>query len=302
MTEQNAIVKQDDSMFLSPVASMAQFADRYNVFKDFVSGMLKAETDYSVIPGSTKPSLVKPGAEKLCTLFGLTPRFNTVDKVEDWLGADHGGEPFFYYKYNCDLYRGARIVATCEGSCNSWEVKYRYRQGERKCPTCGMATIIPGKKEWGGGWLCFKKKGGCGAKFVIEDPAIANQIVGRITNPDVADLVNTFQKMAQKRAFVGATLLATNASEYFTQDLDDQHTPGDEPPVDATFTDVPEPQPAKVKVVSEEMIMRYDKLCDKADTLGLTYPPYSGDWSYDTLAEAGKALKQAIADKESEIK
>jgi hypothetical protein len=42
MTEQNAIVKQDDSMFLSPVASMAQFADRYNVFKDFVSGMLKA--------------------------------------------------------------------------------------------------------------------------------------------------------------------------------------------------------------------------------------------------------------------
>jgi hypothetical protein len=34
-----------------------------------------------------------------------------------------------------------------------------------KCPTCGVNAIIKGKEEYGGGWLCFKKKGGCGDKF-----------------------------------------------------------------------------------------------------------------------------------------
>lgn len=35
------------------------------------------------------------------------------------------------------------------------------------------------------------------------------------------DIVNTILKMAQKRAFVGATISATGASDYFTQDLED---------------------------------------------------------------------------------
>lgn len=35
------------------------------------------------------------------------------------------------------------------------------------------------------------------------------------------DIVNTILKMAQKRAFVGATISATGASDYFTQDLDE---------------------------------------------------------------------------------
>lgn len=43
-------------------------------------------------------------------------------------------------------------------------------------------------------------------------------------NPNPANIVNTVQKMAQKRAFVGATLLATNASDSFTQDIEDMPT------------------------------------------------------------------------------
>lgn len=33
------------------------------------------------------------------------------------------------------------------------------------CPTCGKDSIIKGKEEYGGGYVCYKKKGGCGAKF-----------------------------------------------------------------------------------------------------------------------------------------
>ena len=45
--------------------------------------------------------------------------------------------------------------------------------------------------------------------------------MGQVKNPDVSDLVNTIDKMAQKRAFVAAILIATNASDYFTQDMED---------------------------------------------------------------------------------
>lgn len=39
------------------------------------------------------------------------------------------------------------------------------------CPVCGKDTIIQGKREYGGGWLCYKAKGGCGAKFDTEPTA-----------------------------------------------------------------------------------------------------------------------------------
>lgn len=38
------------------------------------------------------------------------------------------------------------------------------------CPDCGASAIIKGKAEFGGGYLCWKKEGGCGAKFQT-DPA-----------------------------------------------------------------------------------------------------------------------------------
>jgi hypothetical protein len=34
------------------------------------------------------------------------------------------------------------------------------------CPKCGkVKPVIKGKAEYGGGWVCFKKKGGCGATW-----------------------------------------------------------------------------------------------------------------------------------------
>ena len=39
-------------------------------------------------------------------------------------------------------------------------------------------------------------------------------------------MVNTIQKMAQKRALVAATLIATSASEFFTQDVEDADLSG----------------------------------------------------------------------------
>ncbi len=43
----------------------------------------------------------------------------------------------------------------------------------------------------------------------------------RVPNEDIASQVNTVQKIGQKRAFVAATLIGVNASEFFTQDIED---------------------------------------------------------------------------------
>ena len=66
-----------------------------------------------------------------------------------------------------------------------FEQKYRWRDAQRVCPQCGKNAIIKGKAEFGGGWLCFVKKGGCGAKFADGDQTIETQPVGRVPNPDV---------------------------------------------------------------------------------------------------------------------
>lgn len=215
------IVRSETDQFM-PVMSIEVATERYKTVVEYVSKLLNEGSDFGVIPGTgTKKVLLKPGAEKLCTLFGLSKRFQLVERIEDWIGTQYG-EPFFNYIYRCGLYRGDAIIAESDGSCNSMETKYRWRKGERSCPECGLeGAVIKGKAEYGGGWLCFKKKGGCGEKFVDGDERIESQSVERIPNPDIADQVNTMQKMAQKRALIAATLLAVNASDFFTQDLED---------------------------------------------------------------------------------
>jgi hypothetical protein len=232
MTKQ-IVVQQGN--FMAPVADVNTALRRYQAVKEFIGQVLKEGTDYGKIPGSDKPALLKPGAEKMTSFFGLRPTFPLQDVIEDWTGKDHDGEPFFYYRYKCQLWRDGELIAEGEGSCNSWEKKYRYRQAERICPKCGKPTIIKGKEEYGGGWLCFAKKGGCGAKFANDAPEIVNQQLGQVKNTDPADIVNTLQKMAQKRALVAPVLIATNTSDYFTQDIDDF--------IDGTVVDMPpEPQ------------------------------------------------------------
>jgi hypothetical protein len=39
------------------------------------------------------------------------------------------------------------------------------RPPAKKCPSCGVEAVIPSKPEYGGGFVCYAKKGGCNAKF-----------------------------------------------------------------------------------------------------------------------------------------
>ena len=224
MTNDVVVIEQPagNPYAIMPVLDIEGAMMRRQAVVEFTRKLMVEGRDYGKVPGTgDKPTLLKPGAEKLASLFGLTPDFDPVETVMDWTGEAHGGEPFFFIRYRCTLRRGAMAVGQGIGSCNSWEKKYRYRGGERLCPNCGKPAIIKGKSEYGGGWLCFGKKGGCGHKYQDGDPAIEGQSVGQVKNPDAADVVNTIDKMAQKRALVAAVLIAVNASEMYTQDVED---------------------------------------------------------------------------------
>lgn len=225
---ETALVTTDSTLAIMPVMDMRLAVMRRQALVDFTKSIMIEGSDYGVVPGTgSKPSLLKPGAEKLSSFFGLVPIFEDMETVEDWTGKDHG-EPFFFYRQKCKLYRGSMLVATADGSCNSWEKKYRYRNGERVCPSCGKPAIKrskfpPRNRQLGSepGWYCFDKAGGCGMEFAANDSAITGQQLGQVTNQDVAEQVNTILKMAQKRALVAAVLIGVNASEFFTQDIED---------------------------------------------------------------------------------
>ncbi len=215
----NAIIPHVD---VAAPLTVQQAVEQYNAQADFIRAVLKKDLDYGVIPGTgNKPTLYKAGAEKAINFYRYAQEFVLIEHVEDWTGAQHGGEPFFYYHYKARLLFGGLLVAEAEGSCNSWEEKYRYRKGERICPNCGKSAIIKGKQDYGGGWLCFGKKGGCGSKWPDGSEVIEAQNADRMPNDRIFDQVNTIKKMAQKRALVAVALIGCRLSDTFTQDIED---------------------------------------------------------------------------------
>lgn len=228
----NDIVVSTGAELFMPVMEVKQAVMRRDALVGFVRDIMRRDTDFGVVPGtSTKPTLLKPGAEKLSSFFGYAPVFVSERIVENF--GDDGGEPLFFYRYRCELYRAGVLVGSGIGSCNSRESKYRYRNSERVCPQCGKPAIIRSKypprnqPDAEPGWYCNARKSGCGANYDATDRRVTEQVQGKVPNPDVADLVNTIDKMAQKRALIAAVLIAVNASEFFTQDVEDMVVDGE---------------------------------------------------------------------------
>ncbi len=242
-----------------PLMSVQQAIDRKSQVNQFITSVMKDGEDYGYMPGDNKKEkkkvLLKPGAEKLCSIFGFAPRYEAETIVEDWTGKEHNSEPLFYYRYKCALYRGDRFMGEAVGSANSWEAKHRYRWlSADQLPSAtdktklvskgGKRTLFEpffayDKRETTGKygkpeehWAMFDKavQDGTARKNTKQTKAgkdmsgwelDVDATLYRVPNPDSADVVNTCQKIAQKRALVAAVLIVTNCSDAFTQDLED---------------------------------------------------------------------------------
>lgn len=165
--------------------TMAKIQQMQNV----VQKTLKKGHDFGEVPGTSKPTLLKPGGEKICMLFGLNPEYEFLQTTEDY------DKEFFSYNIRCTLFKNRQPVAQGVGSCNSKEKKYRFVNVDTI-----PETYIGQSEE-------YTDKYG--------------RVRYKINNPDICSLVNTILKMAKKRAFIDAVLQVASLSEVFTQDIED---------------------------------------------------------------------------------
>jgi hypothetical protein len=87
-------------------------------FQQIVHRTLKQNLDYGIIPGTgTKPTLLKPGAEKITMLLGLRSEFEAAKTID----IDNG---LIHYLVTAKLYKGHLLITEGIGTANSKENKY----------------------------------------------------------------------------------------------------------------------------------------------------------------------------------
>lgn len=172
---------------LKPVAEPQEVLEAQEGVRSLVEKALQEDRDFGVIPGTSKPTLLKPGAERINAAFGVAPRYRIVEREIDhdrevnwrkrkkrwengnfagWdeeTGLSHG---LYRYVVECELIHreSGAPVGQGIGSCSTMESKY------------------------------------------IDRPR---------------DMENTVIKMGAKRALIAATLNAYGLSDQFTQDIED---------------------------------------------------------------------------------
>src|ERR1039458_907130 len=94
---QGIVLSESTALVLHPVMNLSVARRRLAEFQEFVKDYLHEDEDFGTIPGTPKATLYKPGADKLCELYGLSDSYSILSKVEDW---DRG---LFDYTIECSL-------------------------------------------------------------------------------------------------------------------------------------------------------------------------------------------------------
>ncbi len=111
--------------------SISQSKERILLLQQFVKEIMVVGVDYGYISNCQKPTLLKPGAEKLTDIYGLSKQIEVVRRVENW------EKGLFAYEVKATLIskNTGLIEAQGMGSCNSREKKYKDTDGFSICNT-----------------------------------------------------------------------------------------------------------------------------------------------------------------------
>ena len=201
----------------NPEMTEQQVLGQVALIQQIMGACMKDGEHYGTIPGcGDKPTLLKPGAEKLCLTFRMAPTYEVIEANFDRAHRE--------YRVTCALTSILTGVFLGQGVgiCSTLEAKYRYRG------TTAEPTDKPVPRAY---W-----------DIRADDPAKAQELIGgkgfsvkkvegkgwmiakggeRAEHDNPADNYNTVLKMAKKRALVDAVLTCTSASDIFSQDLED---------------------------------------------------------------------------------
>jgi len=174
--------------------SAVEVKAQVQVIQEILKGVMIKDVHYGIIPGTPKPTLYKPGSEKILATFHIAadPRV-----IEDLSTED---EIRYRVKVYGVSYDGIDIFGVGIGECSSSEEKYKWRR-----PVCDEEFNEAPEDRKRAVWKRGKEKN-------YQQKQVR-------TNP--ADVANTILKMAKKRAQIDMTLTSTAASDVFEQDLED---------------------------------------------------------------------------------
>lgn len=176
------------------VLSPMEIRHQVDTMREMQLSALTSGIDYGIVPGTDRPTLLKPGAELLLKAHGFGHHLDPVTIERDEHDRPYG------VTYRCTVFKplpgGDQItVATCDGYAGYDEARYYQSQAAleaRERANAEKYHRAPNPTKWA-------------------EPYRAPW--------------NTVIKIAQKRALVGATLQATATSGLFTQDVEDYQGP-----------------------------------------------------------------------------
>jgi hypothetical protein len=195
----NDLIVQDQSYGATSLVSISEIAMQAKAIQELLKGVMQKGTHYDVIPGTKNNTLLKPGAEKILSMFRIGTRLH----IDDLSTKDE-----IRYRITCEGFYipTGNTVGYGVGECSSSEEKYKWRAAV--CDDEYDATAPDRRRiKWAAGWGERR-----GERIIKETKQVR-------TEPP--DLANTVLKMAKKRAMSDLTLTATAASDIFTQDLED---------------------------------------------------------------------------------
>lgn len=176
--------------------SLAEIKNQISTIQNVLKSVMKVNEHYGTVPGcGDKPTLLKPGAEKIMATFRIAPKY----EVEDLSTNDESR----YRVVATGVYSpDGTFLGQGIGECSSNEEKYKWRSA-----VCDEEFEETQENRRRNKW----KKGYNGK------PSYSIKQV----RTDHADQSNTVLKMAVKRATVAMVLTVTAASDIFAQDLED---------------------------------------------------------------------------------
>ena len=195
----------------------AELRDGVNLIQEVMKAVMQKGQHYGVTPGcGDKPTLLKPGAEKLAMTFRLA-----ADPQVQELSAD--GEIGYRTTVRLIHIPTGNFVGAGIGEASTAEDKYAWRSAVN-AEEFAETPENRRREKW--------RKGRQGeADYKLKQVR---------TNP--ADLANTILKMSKKRALVDAVLTATAASDIFTQDIEEMaqepEAPHSQPQPEAADTSI----------------------------------------------------------------
>lgn len=193
------------------IIPVEQIKSQVDQVKTLMATCMSEGVDYGRIPNcGDKPTLLQPGAQMVCLMFGASEDFETQ---QNDLGNGHRE-----YIVKCKLAskKTGEVLGSGMGSCSTMESKYRYRNvADYEVTDDPIPQDAREKKQE------YRKQGFGMRKVDGEWRWVKFTDNQKSENPDIADTYNTVLKMACKRALIAATLNTFGVSSIFTQDIED---------------------------------------------------------------------------------